>query len=300
MRTQSIDTSPDVEQILIAAIRQASIPKRFQLIQSLSQTMAFSSIQAWQKQHPGKTEQEAIAHYVSCMYGASLATCVRQALWQQEQWHFQSVDLLAIALPALRILDEMGISCYLGGSIASSLHGMQQFAQDIDLVIALQGQDLSALIEQLKPHYVIDTQIARRAIQEHASFSFIHLASLKKVDIIIPHADVFGHSMHQLVTLHILDERYPPVRVASAPEMILWKLQRYNQNEKVMERGMKDDAEWNDVIGMLKVQGSDLSIALLRQWAKTFHILDELQQALEDAGLFIPQASERIAISPNR
>jgi len=50
-----------------------------------------------------------------------------------------------------------------------------------------------------------------------------------------------------------LDERYPPFQVASAPEMILFKLQRYFHNEQSRTDGMKDDAEWNDILGMLKV-----------------------------------------------
>jgi hypothetical protein len=49
-----------------------------------------------------------------------------------------------------------GLTCdnntrsYLGGSIASSLHGMQQVAQDIDLIVDLSNQNLSSLFLLLK------------------------------------------------------------------------------------------------------------------------------------------------------
>jgi hypothetical protein len=48
---------------------------------------------------------------------------------------------------------------------------------------------------------------------------------------------------------------------------------------------MEDDAGWNDVLGMLKVQGPRLNTRLLIQWAKTLEISEVLEQAFFDAGV---------------
>jgi hypothetical protein len=49
---------------------------------------------------------------------------VQEALERRETWQMQPIDLMAAMLPAVRAFEELGVSSYLAGSIASSLHGM--------------------------------------------------------------------------------------------------------------------------------------------------------------------------------
>ena len=113
----------------------------------------------------------------------------------------------------------------------------------------------------------------------------IHLDTLMKVDVILPRPSAFETAMRQLVAPSTLDERYPPVRVASAPEMLLVKLQRYQSDERSRSDGMRDDAQWNDIVGMLKVQGPALDLVLLEQWAEALEVAETWRRALVDAGL---------------
>ncbi|HEY1350387.1 MAG TPA: hypothetical protein VGF67_12260 [Ktedonobacteraceae bacterium] len=82
------------------------------------------------------------------------------------------------------------------------------------------------------------------------------------------------------------------MRIASAPEMILWKLQRYHRSALASRNGMQDDATWNDVLGMLKVQGMELDWAFLDHRVKVSGLEDVFTQALIDAGR-LPDPSER-------
>ena len=66
--------------------------------------------------------------------------------------------------------------------------------------------------------------------------------------------------------------------------MILFKLQRYARDERSRTDGMLDDSEWNDILGMLKVQGPDLDMTLLEEWARSLDIVDTWRRALLDAG----------------
>lgn len=86
------------------------------------------------------------------------------------------------------------------------------------------------------------------------------------------------------------------MRMASASEMILWKLRRYHQYVLESRNGMQDDATWNDVLGMLKVQAIDLDRTLLDRWVEAFGLADIFTQALTDAG-YLPDTSERQAQS---
>jgi hypothetical protein len=222
---------------------------------------------------------------IACSSGSALAAQVRMALAQREQWQLQPVDLLAILLPLLRIFDACGIPCYLEGSIASSLHGMQQLAQDIDLVIEYADQDLPALLALLKQQYVFEEEGFREAVDRRTACSIIHLDTLMKVDVILAKQATWDVVLRQRIAPYHLDESSVPVRVASVEEMLLVKLRWYSQDVCSRTDGMSDDAGWNDIVGMLKVQGPVLERTLLEQWARTFCITEWFRQALVDADM---------------
>ena len=106
-----------------------------------------------------------------------------------------------------------------------------------------------------------------------------------KLDLIVPPPTAFDHAMLSLMTASPLDERFPPFPMASTEEMIVFKLQRYFHDEQSRTDGMNDDAEWNDLLGMLKVQGALLDFAVLEHWVIALHLSDPWQRALIDAGL---------------
>jgi hypothetical protein len=214
-----------------------------------------------------------------------MAQITRAALEQDASWHVQPVDLLAAISPAVSIFHERGVLCYLGGSVASSLYGMQQMAQDIDLVVDLRHCSVLSLYAALAQHYLVDEQATRQTMRMPTSFSLLHLDSLMKIDVVIPTFDAFDTAMRPLVPEYVLDERYPPLRVASVYEMILFKLQRYHYHEQAHPDGLMDDAEWNDIVGMLKVQGPCLDPALLQWWVKRLDLAMVWQRAKADAGL---------------
>ncbi len=56
MKTQSIDTHPEIEKVQISLIRKASIAKRLSTIQSLSQSVILLSRRAIKRANPGFTE----------------------------------------------------------------------------------------------------------------------------------------------------------------------------------------------------------------------------------------------------
>jgi hypothetical protein len=285
MRTQSVDTHPEAERIMIELIRSSPMSKRFRLVQSLTQSAFWATMHAWQERHREASEQEAAVHVLSCSYGPVLARRVQAALEMHEDWHLRPTELLAVMLPARRALEDLRVPYYLAGSIASSLHGMQQLAQDIDLVVDLDEQTLPSLFAVLGQHYLLEEGEARKAVRARTSFPLVHLDSLMKVDVVLPKPEAFETFMRQLIRCSTLDEHSPPNPLASATEMLLFKVQRYQRDEQARTDGMQDDAEWNDILGMLKVQGPDLDLPLLEEWAGTLGMKDTWQRALVNAGL---------------
>ena len=62
--------------------------------------------------------------------------------------------------------------------------------------------------------------------------------------------------------------------VESAEDVILNKLRWYRLGNEISER------QWNDVLGVLKVQAGVLDLTYLRQWAVTLGLSDLLERAL--------------------
>jgi hypothetical protein len=207
---------------------------------------------------------------------------LQQVLERCEHWHVQPIDLLATLLPILHAFERLHVPAYLAGSIASFLHRMQQLARDIDLMVDLPEPAIAPL---LKPDYVLDEDEIREAVRTRTSCSLIHLDSLMKVDVILPKREAFDTCIHQLVVQLSLDKNTPPIWLASVYEMILFKLRRYCRDEQSHTDGMRGDAEWNDVLGMLKVQATVLDLSLLEAWAAALDLTEPWRRVLIDTGL---------------
>jgi hypothetical protein len=162
---------------------------------------------------------------------------------------------------------------------------MQQLAQDIDLIVDLSTQHILLFIPALKQHYIFDESAIQKAQDQQTSFSILHRNSFIKVDVILSAKCMFSSSLKPGIDRQTLDEQYPDIPVASPYEMILFKLYRYYQDKILRQDGMTNDAEWNDIMGMLKVQAPFLDFALLDRWIGHLGIRDTWKLVLIDTGL---------------
>jgi len=64
------------------------------------------------------------------------------------------------------------------------------------------------------------------------------------------------------------------VRIKSAEDTVLRKLQWYRAGDEVSER------QWNDVLGVVRTQGARLDQEYLSRWAEVLGIRDLLDRAL--------------------
>jgi len=191
MRTQSPDTSLAAERYLIERIRQAPASKHFHLIQSLSQRRLSG-------QHTEQDARMEAVHAITCGYGHHIGQRVQRALAQHPLWYEQSVDLSATLWPVMHALKTVGISSYIGGSIASSLHGMQQSARNIDLVLIGQHSrsfPLDIILATLSETYLVEPEEIQQALSEKRTVSLLHLGTLMKLDLIFPELPGFDESL---------------------------------------------------------------------------------------------------------
>ena len=78
MRTQSIDTHPDAEKVLISLLRKASISKKLSQVRSLSMTTIQLSKRAIARSNENLNEEQVNLLFVKYHYGKDLADRVKK------------------------------------------------------------------------------------------------------------------------------------------------------------------------------------------------------------------------------
>ena len=185
-----------------------------------------------------------------------------------------------VNLVVIRAFDSLRIPYFLGGSMASSVHGIYRATADADFVAAVRPHHAEPLAALLHPAFYAEVEAIRSAASSSRSFNVIHLETMLKVDVFVARTDPFSLiQMRRRVLQAVSADGQTKFHVASAEDTVLAKLQWYREGGEVSDR------QWNDVLGVLKVQGPALDRAYLREWARELKLVDLLNRALDDAGL---------------
>ncbi len=187
---------------------------------------------------------------------------------------FQVTRMVAAAL------DAAGVRYFVGGSVASALYGEARSTRDIDLVATMLPHHVPPFLAALGTGFYADAGAINAAVVARRSFNVIHLDTMVKADVFVFKAGGFARSQLSRRTARQLSQDDPTtIYVASPEDTVLAKLQWYRDGGGVSDR------QWNDVLGVLKVQGPALDRAYLEEWARELGLTDLLRRALDDAGL---------------
>jgi hypothetical protein len=191
-------------------------------------------------------------------------------------------EIIQALTPLVEAFDRFGIAYYIGGSVASSVHGRRRYTQDVDVVAALQLKHVQTLVAMLQQEYYIDADMIRGAIQNRSSFNLLHHDTGVKVDVFVQKTGPFAQQEMRRAREDILEVGSRPFFFASAEDMILAKLDWWKQGGGVSNR------QWNDILEIIKEKHAALDIPYLRQSAPMLGVVDVLEKAFNDAGLQTP------------
>jgi len=187
-------------------------------------------------------------------------------------------EAFKVVLEVARILEELGVPYAVGGSLASSLWGIPRSTQDADLVADLRSQHVQSFVAGVEGAFYVSPERVHHAVGRRSSFNLIHLKTGLKVDVFLFKGDL--QSLQEMSRRRIFPltsgDRLP---VASPEDIILQKLHWYR-----LGSGLSDQ-QWNDVLGVLKVQRRSLDLPYLKEWAERIEVEDLLEKALQDAGI---------------
>jgi hypothetical protein len=191
-------------------------------------------------------------------------------------------EIIQALTPLVEAFDRFGIAYYIGGSVASSVHGKRRYTQDVDVVAALQFKHVQTLVALLQQAYYIDADMIRDAIQNQSSFNLLHHDTGVKVDVFVQKSDPFAQQELRRAREEVLEVGSRPFFFASPEDMILAKLDWWKLGGGISNR------QWNDILEMMREKHAALDIAYLRQSAPMLGVDDVLEKALNDAGLQTP------------
>lgn len=179
--------------------------------------------------------------------------------------------------PLIRFFEANQIQYHIGGSVASSAHGIPRTTIDVDLVADIKPHHVEKMVQSLQTIYYIDASMIQSAINNQTSFNLIHLETIIKIDIFILKADPFDQNvMSRAVagTLNVGEAEPLQVQFSSPEDIILHKLSWFRMGGEQSER------QWKDILGVLKIQRDSLDFEYMQIWAKQIKVDDLLERAL--------------------
>lgn len=183
------------------------------------------------------------------------------------------IDPLAQGLNELTAaLTTMGIRFLVGGSLASSAHGVLRATFDGDLVALIFPPHAKLLAKALGPGWYTEPEAMQEAIKAGRAFNLIHIPSAMKFDIFPAATDFHDSELERATLTPLRIEGAALCPVATPEDALLAKLQWYRDGGEVSDR------QWSDIGGIL-AQNPNLDWEYVNSWAERLHVTDLLARA---------------------
>ena len=186
-------------------------------------------------------------------------------------------DALDVALLVAAAIDAVGGEYFVGGSVASSLDGVPRATNDIDFVVAMLGLRVRAFAEKLGGDFEVDQAMLREALSQGRTANIFYLPMVTKVDI-------FGLGRTPYDEVEFARRRRVRVRttgeelwVKSPEDTVMRKLLWFREGGEVSEK------QWRDIVGVLRIRGTQIDASYLDVWAPRLGLVALLARARTQA-----------------
>jgi hypothetical protein len=171
------------------------------------------------------------------------------------------------------LLERVGISYMVAGSLSSSYYGKPRSSQDVDIVIDPDRSSLGKLIDLLEPEYYVSRPAAIEELEHRGMFNIIDTRTGWKVDLVIRKARPFSR------------EEFARRRPAELMGVQTWVLSPEDSILSKLEwtKGRQSDLQLQDAIHVVITQWNTLDFDYLRQWAQDLDVTRELDAIVDQA-----------------
>ena len=172
-------------------------------------------------------------------------------------------------------LTALGIRFLVGGSLASSAHGVLGATCNVDLVARIVPSQAKMLAKALGPHWYTESEMMQ-AIKAGRAFNLIHIPSAMKFDIFPASTDFHDSELERATLTPLRIEGAALCPVATSEDALLAKLQWYRDGGEVSDR------QWNDIGGLIAINDA-MDWEYVNSWAARLGVTALLERARADA-----------------
>jgi hypothetical protein len=267
------DTSTEAKRVLTGAYRAMSPARKWAILGDLYRMGRQLHAAGVLLRDPGATWVEIRDEWIATHVGD-----VPRTAFVEEYGMDQPTDNLRVLHEVLAAFDSLGIAYALGGSLASGIHGITRYTSDADVSVEPFDGLEDRLVASFGPDYYLSVEAIRQALRDRSTFNIISTLVGFKVDVFVLKARPFERSMmDRRVSARMVDASNRPIKVVSAEDSILLKLEWYRLGGEISDR------QWSDILGILQVQAGRLDQAYLDDWAAELGVGDLLANARRDA-----------------
>lgn len=188
-------------------------------------------------------------------------------------------DPVPTALEVAARLERLGIDYWLGGSLASSIHGEPRSTHDVDFVAEIGLEHVEGLVHAFEGDFFVDEEFIRGAVMRREAFQLVRKESYQRIDVFVMKNEPFAREQKLRRKRQVIDpDAGLELWVTTAEDIVLQKLAWFRKGGEV------SDMQWRDVLGVLK-SNSNLDRTHLERWASDLGVADLLDRALSEAGL---------------
>jgi hypothetical protein len=274
-RSQTADTSIEADIYLFNHIRQLTLQQRVELAIAQDKSTRKLCLTGIKWRHPSATPEEIRDRFAHAVLTNKILPNFQPTSTDETMWIQDSITL---AQNFHQLLEPVGLTYYVTGGVASSIHGEARSTRDLDLVIEVQLGQIDALVTTLQAEGFYCPEGAVEEVKQLRSriLNITHTETIANADLYIMEPSPFAQSQMARRQLLPLNDQ-AGFWLVSPEDLILQKL--------LWSRGSKSEKQWRDVLGILKVQAQQLDYSYLVAWAETLEILEPFNQVLLEAGV---------------
>src|SRR6266849_5546579 len=267
------DTSPEAERIWIQAFRDLSPGRKWLILGEMFRDAKALHAAGVRFRNPTASDDQIHAKWMQSHFGNGIPLPKRRPSMNPAMENLRSLR------EVLDVFSSLRIPYALGGSMASSVFGIDRYTRDADITVEPFPGLESEFASKYGPDYYLSVKAVQEAVRDRSSFNIIHTSTGFKVDVFVRKEDGFEKSaMARRASLDLPDLPGQVIFFHSPEDVILFKLRWFRLGNEASEQQL------SDVVGVLKIQGDKLDFNYLETWAKELKVDDLLTRVRQEPG----------------
>jgi hypothetical protein len=265
------DTSAEADRVWTEVFRAMSPGRKWLILGDAFRTAKLLHAAGCRQRNPHATAADIHRDWLIVEYGVTGQV-------EGEPIMDPALQNLQVLREVLAAFDKLCIPYALGGSMASSVHGVARYTRDADLCVEPFLGKEAALVASFGPDYYLSLPAVQQAVRDRSTFNIINTREGFKVDVFVhPDQPFEQKAMERRTPCALPDRPAEPITLFTPEDVILFKLRWYRLGNET------SDQQWSDILGVMKVQAGRLDEGYLDHWAASLQVSDLLERARRES-----------------